>query len=586
MSIRTVIKEISLVDYKLELSLAIYCDNYSPTVHPPRIEIVFDNEQDSRRFVLHESAFDPDSSGTKAIAYATYKYAMKNVFWNCVWDSCEMWIDIDYDGTLYHKVPLETEFVDPAQKEKVKFCEDHYELHFDELIDRRKAKIPSLLKCILAILLRLGNAVLGIFLLPWFFLDVCGIMFLGTERKNNKIQGSFPKRFILYMGWRYFGFCRNTRGITGAKKDTLKLAYQFYNGIYRKKSGILFLSCRRNDMTGNFEYVYEHLKDKKDIKISFWLHPEDVKELGIGTLLEMARKAARAKVILVDDFVPYLSIIPVSEETKVMQLWHACGAFKTFGFSRMGKKGGPSQSTVAHRRYDYTCVSSAQIAKYYAEGFGISEKKVLSYGVPRTDIFFNEEYKKNTRERLFAQYPRLKDKKIILFAPTFRGSGKVNAYYEEKRFDPNKVISKLSEEYVLIVKHHPFVSLKYKIKDTYKDRIFDFSEESEINDLLFITDILITDYSSVIYEASLLNIPMLFYAYDLENYIASRDFYSGYREFVPGKIVRKQKQVIEAIRNNDFEQEKVEAFCQKNFDIRDGKASERVASFILELLEK
>ena len=142
----------------------------------------------------------------------------------------------------------------------------------------------------------------------------------------------------------------------------------------------------------------------------------------------------------------------------------------------------------------------------------------------------------------------------------------------------------LPDDYVLIIKHHPFVRLKYKIPERYQNRIFDYSGESEINDLLFITDLLITDYSSVIYEASLLNIPMVFYAYDLENYIATRDFYSGYEHFVPGKIVRSQEELESAIIEGDYKAELVEAFCHRNFDIRDGQASRRIADFIKEQL--
>ena len=101
-----------------------------------------------------------------------------------------------------------------------------------------------------------------------------------------------------------------------------------------------------------------------------------------------------------------------------------------------------------------------------------------------------------------------------------------------------------------------------------------------------ITDLLITDYSSVVYEASILDIPMLFYAYDLQEYIATRDFYSDYEKFVPGKIVTTQEEILKAIEEHDFEQEKVKEFCKLNFDIQDGKASERVAELIRELLRQ
>ena len=85
----------------------------------------------------------------------------------------------------------------------------------------------------------------------------------------------------------------------------------------------------------------------------------------------------------------------IKKDIEVIQLWHACGAFKTFGFSRMGKVGGPSSKSRNHKNYTKAIVSSESIKKNYAEAFGISEDKVVATGVPRTDIFFDEKYKNN-----------------------------------------------------------------------------------------------------------------------------------------------------------------------------------------------
>ena len=90
--------------------------------------------------------------------------------------------------------------------------------------------------------------------------------------------------------------------------------------------------------------------------------------------------------------------------------------------------------------------------------------------------------------------------------------------------------------------------------------MLDLSDEDELNDLLFVTDLLITDYSSVVFEASLLDIPMLFYAFDLFDYISKRDFYYDFESFVPGKIVFSQRELTEAITTGDFESEKVPPF--------------------------
>lgn len=584
MSIKTVIKEITVVGHILNLSVEVHCDHYRKGLRAPRIEIVFDNDQDSRRLVLHANSFSIDDQEGTSAAYATYFYNMEDVFWDCCWKACRFWLDVEYDGEIYERVPLVSEACDAGRKGVLKFGGDHYEMRFSEGIDSSRKTELNPLTAVLALILHLVNAVLGILLLPWFCLDVLGMLLLGTEHVEGDVKGSFLKRYIFYVSWRYFCFGRNKKGVAGMKINLLQLSYQLFKAFHRDKKGLLFLSTRRNDLTGNFQYVYEYLKKDPGIKIHFWLHPEEIRHTSIGALLDLAIKAADSKVILVDDYVLFLENIGISRKTKVIQLWHACGAFKTFGFSRTGKKGGPPQSSVTHRDYSYTFVSSSNIARYYAEGFGISERKVIPYGVPRTDMFFDEQVRAKKREKLYNAYPALKDKRVILFAPTFRGDGKQSAYYEKKRFDPEQLMEGLSGDYVLILKHHPFVKLKYQISEKNRSRVFDFSRESEINDLLFITDLLITDYSSVVYEASLLNIPMLFYAYDLENYIATRDFYSGYDRFVPGKIVRTQEELLLAILKEDFERHKVEKFCKENFEIRDGKASERVADFIRKLL--
>ena len=99
------------------------------------------------------------------------------------------------------------------------------------------------------------------------------------------------------------------------------------------------------------------------------------------------------------------------------------------------------------------------------------------------------------------------------------------------------------------------------------------------------TDLLISDYSSVIFEASLLDIPMLFYAYDLSEYIATRDFYYEYETFLPGKLVTTLTDLITAIENNDFQSEKIQKFKYRFFDDHDGKSAQRVASLIIDELK-
>lgn len=109
----------------------------------------------------------------------------------------------------------------------------------------------------------------------------------------------------------------------------------------------------------------------------------------------------------------------------------------------------------------------------------------------------------------------------------------------------------------------------------YVDFFYDFSDYREVNDLLFVTDILITDYSSVCFEFALLNKPMIFFAYDVEEYIRQRDFYFEYQSFIPGTLAKNTEDIITSIVNKDFETQKIKPFVDYFFDHQDGQASKR-----------
>ncbi len=353
-----------------------------------------------------------------------------------------------------------------------------------------------------------------------------------------------------------------------------------------KKNRIVFMSNRRDDLSGNFEFVHGILLADLSLDIKYVLDSHETKDMPLSTMLRMGWYFANASVILVDDYCELFFMLPRRKGTSLIQLWHACGAFKTFGCSRMGRPGGQSQQSQNHRSYDFVTVSSHNIAKFYAEGFGISEEKVVATGIPRTDLFFDDIYAGRLKERFYKKYPKLKDKKIVLFAPTFRGNGKNSGYYPTDRLDVNRLYEDLGEEYAIIVKHHPFVNNRSTIRKKYQDVIIDLSDNSELNDLLFLTDVLITDYSSVVFEASIMNIPMVLYAYDLERYISSRGFYYEYEDMAPGKIVRTYTGLVDAIRNEDWENDKLEEFKNRFFDELDGDASGRTVELIMKCIQE
>ncbi len=546
-----------------------------------KLAVEFRNQSEARILPLPVTSSNYDEEGN-FIGYAIFDYELDALFENRDLN------DFTVNVQIYHKDHYENIVVEKDSFNQVKE-ENEYQCLVENgtIVIRRKKPIKAYRNnwfiSILCGIYRIVEFLMGTFLIPLFLMDGVYVMFLGNRRRflEENYGGSQLKRVLLFAKWRYSAFCRWTINRATLKRMALNISASFLS-LFCRKDSILFVSSRRNDITGNIAYVNDILQ-QRNAKVLFWLEPGKTKFIKYRKVFSLAYKLAKSKVVVVDDYTPVLNDIWVLKHRKLIQLWHACGAFKTFGFSRIGKDGGPNQTSRNHRSYDYAMVSSSEIRRFYAEGFGIDERNVMPLGVPRTDDFFKEEFKTQIRKKLYQQYPVLEGKKVILFAPTFRGNGAGSAYYPFEKFDVGSLLETLGEEYVVIIKHHPFVAETHSVNEKVKKQVLDLSKESEINDLLFVTDLLITDYSSVIFEASLLNIPMLFYAFDLEEYVVTRDFYYPFKNFVPGKIVRNLSQIEEAVLHSDYESEKVETFKHRFFDDLDGKSSERVADFILQL---
>lgn len=547
-----------------------------------KLAVKFDNASESRILPLSITDTSFDENGA-FIGYAIFDYELDALFFSNNLNAFTVIVQA-YDGQAYQDVVVEGKDFNQVKDENEYAClTENGVIHI-----KRKKPVKyhkNILTSVFCFLYRVVEFLIGTLLIPLFVLDGIYVHVLGNKRRymENTYGGGQLKRTLLFAKWRYSSFCRLTMNRATIKKTFLNLLASFLS-LFFSKNHILFVSSRRTDLTGNIAYVNNILQEK-NAKVLFWLIPGKTKHMTYRAMCSLAYKLARSKVVVVDDFTPILNEVWVMEKRTLIQLWHACGAFKTFGFTRVGKDGGPNQTSTNHRYYDYAIVSSTEISRFYAEGFGISERNVKALGVPRTDDFFKKEYMDEIKEKLYNDYPQLKGKKIVLFAPTFRGNGAGTAHFPFEKFDAKKVLEQLGDEYAIIIKHHPFVEMKHPVDESVKDRVLDLSTESEINDLLFITDLLITDYSSVIFEASLLDIPMLFYAFDLEDYVVNRDFYYPFKNFVPGKIVRNMEQICKAITNEDYELDKVKTFKHRFFDHLDGKSSERVAEFILKQLK-
>lgn len=373
------------------------------------------------------------------------------------------------------------------------------------------------------------------------------------------------------------------------KKVLQKFRRIFYIILYKvfclfytqKKDNILFLSVSRSTLSGNFKFVYDEIKKRKKYNINTMLKRSLKDKYSLKEKIKLVHLIAVSKYIFLDDFYPIIYALKLRKGTELIQLWHAMGAFKTVGYSRINKLSGPNQHSLTHKNYTGTIVSSEMVRKNYAEAFGISIDKVHPLGIPRTDIFFDNKYSQRIKNKLYKKYPNLKDKKVILFAPTFRGNGQNSAHYNFEWIDFKKFSDTFKKDYVCIFKLHPFIKNRPDY-DIESDPFYvDLTSEREINDLLFITDILVTDYSSVIFEYSFFKKPVVFFTPDLDEYRNNRDFYYPLDDYTYGEVATNFNELTKKIKLSKVDKKKLDKFNEFFCSACDGNSAKRVVDFFL-----
>ena len=337
-----------------------------------------------------------------------------------------------------------------------------------------------------------------------------------------------------------------------------------------EKNRISFIIDSRESFKGNLDYIKKEFERRGEFEFHFFYKDK----LSFGNF----KKLAGSKYIFLNDNFFPLAFMKFGEENTIVQLWHAPGASKKFGGS-VDIESRDILSKISENT-DYLIVTSEKIIGYYSEAFQMPESKIKALGLPRMDYYFEDRNLEKLKEDFCRKYGISKDKKIILYAPTFRDEEKYNNVFDY--LDLEKFNETLGEEYILALRLHP------KIKDFYKDDIsamgkyIDCSDYYSEQELLLISDILITDYSSIMIEFAMLNKPIVFFTYDFDSYMTQeRGFYFDFKSTVPGPVVNDSNQLVNVIVNQEFDESKMSKFVKTQFDAIDGKSSKRVVDFLL-----
>ena len=321
---------------------------------------------------------------------------------------------------------------------------------------------------------------------------------------------------------------------------------------------------------------------------------------GAGFIVRSAYRLARSRFIFCDNTFLPLSCLKIRKGSTLTQLWHGTGTIKKFG-QHVNEGELKELEARCGRNITHLIVSSPATKDIYAGCFGVPEDKVRVLGLPRTDAFFKPEFAKEARSRLEKDFPSLAGKTLVLYAPTFRDDrSNEHEQIDIIRSFADSFVREMPDDFCLGLRLHPFVASLLQKRTSLdnaqkKDpavsgRIIDLSRYSGLNTLLGATDILITDYSSIIFEYSLLRRPMLFYAYDLDRFEGSdRGFYRDYRGYVPGPVFTDPDALLAALKASAAQDGQsaqdaasaTDAFIADSYSFTDGHSAERLLKLLI-----
>jgi len=310
-----------------------------------------------------------------------------------------------------------------------------------------------------------------------------------------------------------------------------KAVYRFFALKKVDEKLVLFVADKDTVLPSDFRSLHTQAKKlgyktlcifKPDTKSKVFYKNELKK---IRNDLSFTKYYATAKYTFVYDYyLPSFANKP-RKGSRLIQVWHGCGAFKKWGYSIKESSWGLDSKFYdrykIYKTYTDIFTSSQEVNPFYAEAFGADLSKVKALGVARTDVFFDRDFVRKKRDEVRLKYNIPEDKKIILWAPTFRGDS-LNRSYNEITIDLEKMYNTLNDDYVLLIKLHPHLIKGFNARTFAPEYMKGFAIKPHpsypIEKLLCAADIVISDYSSLIFEYAILERPMIFYPYDLEDY--------------------------------------------------------------------
>ena len=359
----------------------------------------------------------------------------------------------------------------------------------------------------------------------------------------------------------------------GLKIKILNVVLTFFNFFVKmmkiKEHQVAFVSLESKVLEADMKQIYDALPDtytKKCVLTKFDKNSLWNNFVYFLNTIKQLYVINTSKVVIINDNNFVISSFK-REGVNVIQVWHAAGAIKKFG--NVIKRSYPIKN------YDYVICNGEYWKEAYSQAFSVRKEQVVTTGMPRLDELVDKTYLQVAKERLYQKYPQLQGKKIILYAPTFRG----DIYQGMSKIDMDmiKIVENLPQDYILLYKCHPLLNTASYGES---DRIFNMNHEV-LHDLFAISDCLVSDFSSIIFDFALLDKPIYAYVPDLDEYLSDRGCFVDYEAMMDGVMAKSEEALVDLLLEGKNEAKRMR---EDYVSCCDGHNLDRVVALIKDIM--
>lgn len=357
----------------------------------------------------------------------------------------------------------------------------------------------------------------------------------------------------------------------------------FYHlcSILPQKQRIVCISRQSNEEPVDFRLIQHFVSSHyANYRVVILAKALDNKLAYAPHMIQQIYYLATSQAVLLDSYCIAVSLLGSTIKAPVIQMWHAMGNMKKFGFTALDTPEGRSKETARlmhmHEGYDSALISSLSFADDFAAGLGIDKRILFEAPLPKTDLLIDPEYRAKQKEAIYRAVPATTDKRNIVYCPTFRKTAASNESEAMRRL----IDSVDFDRFNLIYKKHPVSTQRLDDPRVIQDYPHNL-------DMLYVADYVISDYSTVIYEAGLLDVPVFLYAYDWNEYSDKRSLNIDLKNDVPTLFTDDPREIMDAIDNCTFDHDAYAAFIKRNIALPPNETcTQHIVLHIASLIEK